>query len=174
MKSRVPDLMKEFRVKSGLSQTQMAQIGGVSQSTYARYESKQANIPTDVVRRIADQLNFPRLAIEHNNENNLGFFKTLYLDKVDDHYLIVLYRMVKELKEAITATEKIIELLLNKQGELTEEELEELYKQELQVADVRTCMNMHWASLAKYFSQFKIKVLEKLQAARMKKKKYCS
>lgn len=166
-------ILKEFRSKAGLSQGEMGRFGGVSQPSYARYEARQAPIPQDVVYRIAEQLNFPRLILEYNNENRIGLFNTPFLDKVDDHYFVVASRMEKELSEAVEAVKQIKELLINK-TELSNEELEQLYTFEYQIADVVTCTNMHWVTLTKYFPQFRVKTLELRHARRLKTKKYTS
>lgn len=45
--------IKDFREDKDLTQTQMAKILGVSQSTYSRYELGVLDVPTDILIKLA-------------------------------------------------------------------------------------------------------------------------
>lgn len=67
LKKNISQLIKEARIKKGLTQKELGALIGVSESAVARYESGNLNMSTEVLFRIADAMDLS-LNISLNNK----------------------------------------------------------------------------------------------------------
>ena len=109
--------IRTFRLLKGLSQEDMAEQLGITQSTYSRIEGNDQKLTVDMLKRIADILgigisditNNEPIIIQNNASNHgaQGKFEHFYADQKE-----VYEKLLTAKDEEISRLQKIIESLL--------------------------------------------------------------
>ncbi len=59
IKRRVGELIRETRKAKGLTQKEMGEIMGITEATYGRYESGDANLSLETIENVSKALGVP-------------------------------------------------------------------------------------------------------------------
>lgn len=134
--SRTAQTLKKLQESTGVTCRKLASFAGVSPSAISRYGVGSRNIPEDVIVNLAKQPGMEELKIAYLAEKKLDIINTPILNGIDDNIQTMIFRFVdKEIPEAIEALHNISKLTMNKKM-LSEEDLEQLYKDIEQVIDL--------------------------------------
>lgn len=109
-------LIRKKREARGYSVSALSSRIGVSESMLKKYECQVCPIPADVANRAAEILKAPVIRKQYAYEHNLGVISTPVMDNIDEHPVVVLTVMERELAEFLDAVREGRQVLLNKQG----------------------------------------------------------
>lgn len=101
--SRLGEVLREERVRRGLSQLQLAKACHVDRSMISNYELGKDRIPHDVVCRAIKALGSNKLRAQVCFECQVSPLTMPYLDLADMHPMTVVHVVIEELEEAVEA-----------------------------------------------------------------------
>lgn len=139
--SKLGEVLREERVRRGLSQLQLARACNVDRSMISNYEHSKAVIPHDVVCRAIKALESNKLRAQACFECQISTLTMPYLDLVDMHPMTVITVLVEELEEAKVALQGL--RLANKRvaSDLTAEDHKAMNEAGEQVIDLLAAIN---------------------------------
>jgi len=160
------------RKKAGLSQTELAEAIGVTQSTISEYESGK-DVSSDNAYRITQVLKSNRLLAEYCFEYRTGFFNVPVLNLVDDHRVVGMSVLIEEAAELISNIERLRKLVVNKRDrrQFTRDEWQQLMRYEEQIIDIMPAIQMHLIEMSEAF-EMDLSDLEHRLEMKMIKKGY--
>lgn len=101
--SKLGEVLREERVRRGLSQLQLAKACHVDRSMISNYELGKDRIPHDVVCRAIKALESNKLRAQACFECQVSSLTMPHLDLVDMHPMTVVHVVIEELEEAVEA-----------------------------------------------------------------------
>lgn len=101
--SKLGEVLREERVRRGLSQLQLAKACHVDRSMISNYELGKDRIPHDVVCRAIKALESNKLRAQACFECQVSPLTMPYLDLADMHPMTVVHVVIEELEEAVEA-----------------------------------------------------------------------
>jgi hypothetical protein len=150
---------------------QIAEWAGVSESAASRYGIGDRNIPEDVIVNIARNGGLDELKIAYRAEKRLGLINVPLMNNIDDNIQCMILRiMTEEIPEAVEALKRISSLTMNKK-ELNMNEIEVLYKQMEQVADLIPGIETFFIRLKQIFN-ISLEKIDLIECEKFKQKQY--
>ena len=101
--SRLGEVLREERIRRGMSQLQLAKACCVDRSMISNYELGKDRIPHDVVCRAIKALESNKLRAQACFECQVSPLTMPYLDLADMHPMTVVHVVIEELEEAVEA-----------------------------------------------------------------------
>lgn len=167
------DLLVKVRNQKKVSQGELARKCGVTQQAFSAYERRITDMPPDIAYKAAKTLESTRLVAEYDFQYGVSIFKVPVLKNVDDHHMVVCYRLIKEFEEGKEAAIKLINIIENKSNkDFSKADWDDIYEQEIQIVDTYACVNMHIITMEEKFKSFSREKLERIQNDRLKMKGY--
>ncbi|MCK8824703.1 helix-turn-helix domain-containing protein [Fuchsiella alkaliacetigena] len=167
---RTGDLIREERLRKGITQRELAKKIHTSRSTVSRYESGKQSIPYDDLMKIIEVLDSPKLRLEV-----LGAaIPCYYLDQVNLEPLATQQKAIEELEEALERLKKLQLVNKVKPEDLSEKERQELLEDTMmELHDVNVCIDLTFISLSEKYD-IDLKELDKLSRRKMVESGYRS
>lgn len=168
MASSLGGVMKEERLKAGMTQAQLAKALHTSRQAISGYETGAVEMPHDIACEAIKVLNSARLQYQVCFDCPANLMTTPWLD-VDCHPVVVKHKLIEELREALSALVQVD--LTNKASEtdLTALDKEKLEYALEQIWDCIPAFQMLIGLAPKYgfgLSQQKTRHYEKLRNKR--------
>lgn len=101
--SKLGEVLREERIRRGMSQLQLAKACCIDRSMISNYELGKDRIPHDVVCRAIKALESNKLRAQACFECQVGPLTMPYLDLADMHPMTVVHVVIEELEEAVEA-----------------------------------------------------------------------
>jgi len=146
--------LRHIRRKTGLSQENIAYEIKTTRQYVQLVETGKRKITDDYVSKIARGIDDPEFYLTVARKLTGGVMVSPWLNGVDEHRLVGVMKFLEEVREAITAVEKIIPIVLRAQNEkmLQQGEREQIEAALLEVIEAITAAENALARLAKTYN----------------------
>lgn len=169
------EIIREEVSKHDLTYKAVAKTVNIASSTLSQYLSGDRKMTKEMEGSIVEAINSPRLSEERCFHCRGNLFPTRYLDRIDDHPIVALDKVIEEAEEFIVAAKEARKVLINKRrGTVFEGEKDVVLKRlEDDSADLITGAKTVLIKLQEWFQRPVIVTMHR-HLEKLEKHEYCT